>query len=318
MSHRTAGLGSSCNHITTFLFRVESFVVTGKVKPSHTSQLCKWNVPSGTKVDITPLPAQEMMFQNQHYVRVNEHDLQKDKESYMKFSTTLHSPQNAAVSDAKNLWGKFYMAIKDDIKSSRLGELIEKKPLSRTNAHEFNLPKSVSAVQKEFVYNNKFSISANVTEFINLLMQTDDQIRDLAKFTESQAKCQEWDIHRQGRITASVFHRVCTRVNTLRKKPDEVTDYLFETIIWVNGAPPTKAIKHGRALEPYAKRKYVHELKRTHLNLNFKDIGLVLFMQYPYLGTSSDLIGECTCCSKSVVEIKCPSSIAGEKPSYKN
>ena len=75
--------------------------------------------------------------------------------------------------------------MKDNIKNSRLSELIEKKPLNRINAREFNLPKPVSAVQKEFVYNDELSISAIVTEFINLLMPTDDQIRNLAKFTES-------------------------------------------------------------------------------------------------------------------------------------
>ena len=265
-------MGGSCNYITAFLFRIESFVVTGKTKPSQTSQFCKWNVPAGTKVDITRLPAQEMMFQNQHYARVNECDLQKYKDSNMEFSTTLHSPQKAALSDAKNLRQTFYMAIKDDIKNSRLTELIEKKPLNCTNSREFNLPKPVSAVQKELVYNDELSVSANVTEFINLLMPIDDQIRDFVKFTESQAKCQEWDIHRQGRITASIFHCVCTRVNTLRKKPDEVTDSLFETIMGVNVAPPTKAIKDGRTLEPHVKRKYVYELKRTYLNFNCKDI----------------------------------------------
>ena len=31
----------------------------------------------------------------------------------------------------------------------------------------------------------------------------------------------------------------------------------------INVAPPTKAIKHGRALEPHAKRKYVYEFKTT-------------------------------------------------------
>ena len=58
----TAGLGGSLNHIMAFLFRVESFVVTGKTKPSQTSHLCMWKVPSGTKVDMTPLPAQETIF----------------------------------------------------------------------------------------------------------------------------------------------------------------------------------------------------------------------------------------------------------------
>ena len=86
----------------------------------------------------------------------------------------------------------------------------------------------------------------------------------------------------------------------------------------VNVAPSTKAIKHGRALEPRAKRKYAYQFKPTHLNFNCKDIGLVLFKQYRYLGTSPDLIVECACCGKGLVEIKCPNSIAGEKPSYEN
>ena len=112
----------------------------------------------------------------------------------MEFSTTLHSPQEAALSDAKNLREKFYVAIKDDIRSSHLSELMEKKALNRTNACEFNLPKPISAVQKEFVYNDELSVSANVTEFINLLIPTDDQIRDLEQFTESKSKCQEWGV----------------------------------------------------------------------------------------------------------------------------
>lgn len=56
----------------------------------------------------------------------------------MKFSTTLHWLQKAALSDAKNLRDKFYIDIKYDIKNSRLAELIEKKPLNCTNAREFN------------------------------------------------------------------------------------------------------------------------------------------------------------------------------------
>lgn len=65
-------------------------------------------------------------------------------------------------------------------------------------------------------------------------------------------------IHRQGRIIASIFHRVCTQVNTLRKKPDKVTYSLFETVMGVNVARQSKAIKHGStAFEPHAKRKYL-------------------------------------------------------------
>ena len=103
-----------------------------------------------------------MSFQNQHCARVNERDLQKDKELYMEFSTTLQLQQKASLSNAKNLREHFYMAIKDDIKNTRL-ELIEKKLLNRTNPREFNLLKPVSGVQKEFAYNDELSVSTNVT-----------------------------------------------------------------------------------------------------------------------------------------------------------
>ena len=73
-----------------FLFWVKYFVVTGKTKPSQPSYLCKCNVPSGAKVDLTPMPAHEMIFKNQHYAGVNERDLQKGKKSYMKFFMTFH------------------------------------------------------------------------------------------------------------------------------------------------------------------------------------------------------------------------------------
>ena len=90
-----AGSGGFFNHITAFSFQVESFLLHVK-KPSKISQICKWNVPLGTKVDITPLTAQEVMFQNQHYTRVNERDLQKNKEPYMEFSTTLNLPPKSS------------------------------------------------------------------------------------------------------------------------------------------------------------------------------------------------------------------------------
>ena len=96
---------------------------------------------------------------------------------------------------------------------------------------------------------------------------------------------------------------MCTQVNTLRKKPAEVTHSLFETIMGITVAPPTKAMKHGIALEPHTKKKYVSEFKRTHLNFNRKDIGLVLFKKHPNLGASLDFIVECRCCGKVLLKL---------------
>ena len=60
---------------------------------------------------------------------------------------------------------------------------MEKKLLNRAISCAFDLPDTVSALQKGLVYNNELEISANVKDFI---------IRDLSELTESQAKCQEW------------------------------------------------------------------------------------------------------------------------------
>lgn len=123
------------------------------------------------------------------------------------------------------------MVIKGNIKNNGLAKLIQKKPLNCTTVREFNLPKTVSALQEKLVYNNKLSVSKNVKEFINLLIQTNDQSKHHQIFTESQVKREEQGIHWQGRITESIFYRAFTRVNTSRKQPDGVTDSIFERIM---------------------------------------------------------------------------------------
>lgn len=60
----TADLGGYCNYIAVFLFRVKSFIITGKTTSSRTSQLYESNVPWSTKVDITLLAAKEIMVTN--------------------------------------------------------------------------------------------------------------------------------------------------------------------------------------------------------------------------------------------------------------
>ena len=87
------------------------------------------------------------------------------------------------------------MVIKGNIKNNGLAKLTQKKPLNCTTVREFNLPKPVSALQEKLVYNNKLSVLKNVKEFINLLIQTNDQPKDLQIFTESQVKREERGIH---------------------------------------------------------------------------------------------------------------------------
>ena len=50
------------------------------------------------------------------------------------------------------------------------------------------------------------------------------------------------------------------------------------------------------ALEPHVKKTYVYKFKQTDFSFNCKDIGLVLFKQYPYLEASPDVTVEHMLC----------------------
>ena len=286
-------------------------------KTSKTSRLCTWNVPSGSKVNVQPIPAAEMTFKQSHYTSVTSRDFEKEKESFLSFSTTLHESQCLELADESKLRERLYSVIKDDILTSRFTELMEKRPLNRPAKECFNLPDTLIKYVNAFRYNNEISSEKNVKIFVQNISITPKQIKDLAIVTKTQSKCTEWMEHKQGRITASNFHRVFTRAMTMKKKPDENPKVLVDTILGLNKVIETKALKHGLALEPHAKRKYVYEIKKTrsHKNFTHSDIGLVIDEKYPYLGASPDMEVECDCCGKGLVEIKCPYSILDQVPS---
>ena len=63
----TAGLLGCCNHVIFLLFRVEAAVRSGATKPSSTSLLSKWNVPTGIKSKLVQKPISDMAFNKFHY-----------------------------------------------------------------------------------------------------------------------------------------------------------------------------------------------------------------------------------------------------------
>ncbi|XP_070182354.1 uncharacterized protein [Littorina saxatilis] len=80
----------------------------------------------------------------------------------------------------------------------------------------------------------------------------------------------------------------------------------------------TPAVRHGRALDPAAKEAAKIELLKSHTNCIFKDCGLFLSVNHPFLGASPDLLVSCSCCGHFVVEIKCPISVADCVPTADN
>ena len=313
-----AGLSGTCNHVTALLFRVDAAVTTGLTNPSKTSKLCQWNVPSGTKINLKPMLAAEMSFTKQHFSNVSEKDRQKEKEAYLSYLPTLNEEQVHTFSNEDLIRKQLYNAIKDDIKESRIASLIENTPHSKRQKNILNLPKTIAEFRHSFTYDKSLPKQQNVENFVSFMKITETDISNLKEVTVCQSGCTEWQAHRNGRITASNFHRVFSRANTLKKSPETNPEALVNTLLGLSKPPDTKSLRHGKAMEPLAKKKYVAIAKKKHKKLTHKESGLHLMKESVYIGASPDLMINCSCCGDGLVEIKCPYSIAHEKPTADN
>lgn len=134
------------------------------------------------------------------------------------------------------------------------------------------------------------------------LCYTDDEIQLIERLTRKQNKSKFWYRLRAGRITASVFKRVCrTSISnpsiSLIKLICDPQDHIFKSI----------ATNHGIRYEDVARNEYVKRMREQH-HKNFKvsPCGLILSNTYPHIGASPDGIWSCDCCGSGILEIKCP------------
>ena len=174
------------------------------------------------------------------------------------------------------------MAIRSEVPNSRLAELMEEKQLNRPEIKKLDLPTTLMQEAESFKYDNQKSSRDNTMLFINKLKITPKQISDIKIATSAQNIDTEWGQYREGRITASIFRQICTRVKTLKANPSENPKALVNRIIGNTKSPNTKALKYGRALEPHAKRKYTSIVTKARKHSNFKtnNIGLAILQDY--------------------------------------
>ena len=192
------------------------------------------------------------------------------------------------------------------------------KPKCTNIALPDNMPNSVVGLARLLQVHETYTQDENIVKFINSLNLSDFQIKLIEEATRSQSSSDEWFKQREGRITASNFHRVYTRMETLKKTPNENINNLTQLLIhkdWFE----TFATRHGITAEPQAKSELITVLKeKGHKIINTRECGTVVSKEYPYLSASPDLIIECQCCGVTLAEIKCPYSIRDEKPSSGN
>ena len=100
-------------------------------------------------------------------------------------------------------------------------ELIEgtrkNNPKCTKTALPDNMPDSVVGLARLFQIDETCTQDENI-KLTNSLNLSDFEINLIEEVTRSQSSSDEWFQQREGRITASNFHRVYTRIETLKKK----------------------------------------------------------------------------------------------------
>lgn len=147
----------------------------------------------------------------------------------------------------------------------------------------------------------------SVDELVKAITLTNQQRQELEVKTRGQCGNPKWHEARQGRLTASNFYAIHTRIETLKSNPQTDMSKLVDRILNPGDLGHLPQIAHGTLTEKMALQTLIASMTKNHKNVKYQDCGLFVDGVRPYLGASPDGIIECDCHGKALVEIKCPS-----------
>lgn len=156
----------------------------------------------------------------------------------------------------------------------------------------------------------------------NLPLINDEEARVLEESTRGQSNNKSWKLHRIGRITVSTIHRVFTKVKSLESNKNSTVIPLLNELTCISTSSVQSyipSLRYGQEMEEVARKAYIKEMKRLkHKDFSVTNCGLFISKDRYYISASPDGLVSCCCCGKGLLEIKCPSSIANEKPTEAN
>lgn len=152
------------------------------------------------------------------------------------------------------------------------------------------------------------STSESVSDLLTKLSLTEADIQHIERHTVGQNDNVIWKLLRRGRLTASNFYRVHTKVETVRKNPMADCAKLVTSLLNPDDISHLPQIRRGIESEREAVQTVVRILSESHTNVELHECGLFLCSQHPYLGASPDGLLTCNCCQPTLLEVKCPTA----------
>ena len=159
------------------------------------------------------------------------------------------------------------------------------------------------------------------SDFVSTESLSEDQRDFVEVATKGQSGNKTWVLLRKGMITASDFHRVASRVNTLTKDPSADPAPLLRHLMGdscLDEAHLPASLRWGRKREEDARRIYARVERKAHKRLCVTTSGLVISQHHSLIGCSPDAFVQCACSdhpdNRWLLEIKCPFTQKDKSP----
>ena len=289
-----AGLGETCTHIAAVLFYLEALYRIEEVQ-TCTQQQCEWIIPSSLK-SVDYLPIKDIDFTSARSKKRKLDDMINISESTEEVSI-LANDSKPTDSEMEQFFANLSLC---ETKPGILSLIPKYSDAYVPKLSLCTLPQPLTSLHKSDYMKLEYNDLLNVCEKVSLEF-TSEMAKSVELETRLQSKSKLWFKFRAGRVTASRMKAVC------RTDINHPSQSLIKSICYPEAFSFTsKQTEWGCKHEQQAREKYVKATKPSHNNLKISENGLFVNPQWPFIGASPDGIITCECCTRGVLEIKCP------------
>ncbi len=289
-----AGLGEACTHIGAVLFYLEASTKRSS-EQSCTQSKCQWLIPSYQK-EIPYLPIKDLDFSSakkKHKAQATSTTNQMDPKSKQE-GCSVSKPDNFEMNS-------FFKKLSES--ETRPAILSIVSPYSDNyipKAVQPNFPKPLQQLYDEKYLKLDYLQLLAVCEEKSIIL-TKEMAVAVERDTRTQSSCNLWFTYRAGRVTASRMKAAC-HTDPTNPSQSLVKAISYPGLFKFNSKSTSWGCKH----EKQARQAYHGKMLESHHKFSVADAGLTINPEWPFLGASPDGVVNCHCCSKGVVEIKCP------------
>ncbi|XP_067933338.1 uncharacterized protein [Watersipora subatra] len=290
-----AGLSQTCNHIAALMFKIESAFRLDISNPACTNTACAWKGPSSRKTVF--MKVADMSFKKPSHKSGKggkEKSIKKSTTSRVKFGETLNEPGVTChfkdfVESMRSAVPTALLFLPGKLKTSASQPIDDDTILPNDNDSPDIWISSICSIA------DAAKTVATVDKLITKCVLSDQQIFDIKVFTRGQSENENWRRLRRGRVTASNFYKIHTRMESLKRSPSTNCSKLVESIINPPKLLHLSQILKGAKLKPLALENLKLLLLQGHQNVKINSCGLFIHKKLQFIGASPDGICSCDC-----------------------